>query len=255
MTMELATRALLVVALAASGALAQVAAPVRPLVTASTPARPALRSPQSPVVSVTDLPLTEVPTTGKGTYLAVFLSGDGGWVTVDKEVSKVLAERGIPVVGVNSRAYLWNGKTPEQTGADLARIIAAYRARWQRDSVVIIGYSRGAGIAPFAVNRLPADVRGRVTTVVLIGAEHGAGFHFHLRDLVRTGLAADDVLVLPELRSLGATRVVCFYGADEDDTLCPELAPPAIVVKMKGGHHLDGEYVTIGQRIVSEIVK
>jgi type IV secretory pathway VirJ component len=207
------------------------------------------------VVSVADLPITEVPTTGRGRVFAIFLSGDGGWVTLDERVSAELSAHGIPVVGLNSRQYLWSGKTPAQVAGDLARMMIAYGRKWGRDSVVVVGYSRGAGIAPFAVNRLPAELRGRVTTVALIGAEHGAGFHFHLRDLVRTGLAPDDVLVLPELKALGATRVVCFYGADETDTLCPELAPPAIVVKMTGGHHLDGSYAAIGQRIVSEIMK
>lgn len=205
--------------------------------------------------SLADLPLTEIGTTGRSHTFAVFLSGDGGWVALDEGVSAELSARGIPVVGLNSRQYLWSGKTPAQVAGDLARIITVYGRKWGRDSVVVVGYSRGAGIAPFAVNRLPVDLRGRVTTVALIGAEHGAGFHFHLRDLVRTGPASDDVLVLPELRALGSTRLLCFYGADETDTLCPELAPPAIVVKMTGGHHLDGAYATIGQRIVSEIVK
>lgn len=207
------------------------------------------------VVSVADLPLTEVPAAGQGRVLAVFLSGDGGWVALDEGVSAELSAHGIPVIGLNSRQYLWNAKTPAQVAADLARIIIAYGHKWGRDSVVVVGYSRGAGIAPFAVNRLPADLRGRVTTVALIGAEHGAGFHFHLRDLLRTGLAPGDVLVLPELKALGTTRVICFYGADETDTLCPELAPPAIVVKMTGGHHLDGAYANIGQRIVNEVGK
>ena len=198
-----------------------------------------------------DLPLNEVTTRAAGRVFAVFMTGDGGWVALDEGVSAQLADRGIPVVGFNQRSYLWSAKTPDQTGADLARIIAAYRTAWHRDTVIIIGYSRGAGVAPFAVNRLPAALRGTVKAVVLIGAEHTAGFHFRMRDLLRNAPAPDDVPVMPELRRLGATTVVCFYGAEESDTLCPELAPPAIVVKMSGGHHLDGAYAEIGKRIVT----
>ena len=62
-----------------------------------------------------------------------------------------------------------------------------------------------------------------------------------------------NVPVLPELRKLGATRLVCFYGADEKDTLCPDLTPPAIVVKMSGGHHLDGAYEAIGRKILTTV--
>ena len=200
-----------------------------------------------------DLSLNELPVKGNGPTFAVFLTGDGGWQSLDIGVSKQLAARGIPVVGFDQRAYLWKRKTPEQAGADLARIITAYAAKWHCDSVVVIGYSRGAGIAPFAVNRLPAPLRAMVKSVVLIGAERGANFQFHIRDLIRSGPAADDVPVMPEMRKLGATPVVCFYGADEPDTLCTDLAPPAVVVKMSGGHHLDGAYEEIGKRIMETL--
>jgi type IV secretory pathway VirJ component len=58
---------------------------------------------------------------------------------------------------------------------------------------------------------------------------------------------------MPELRKLGATSVLCFYGDEEADTLCPELGPPAVVVRMTGGHHLDGAYAEIGNRIVQHV--
>lgn len=200
-----------------------------------------------------DLSLTELPAKGGGSAIAVFLTGDGGWQSLDIGVSQQLVARGIPVVGFDQRAYLWKRKTPDQAGADLARIITTYAAKWHRDSVVVIGYSRGAGIAPFAVNRLPTHLRGAVKAVVLIGAERGANFQFHLRDMLRSGPGPDDVPVMPELRKLGATKIVCFHGADEKDTLCPDLAPPAVVVKMSGGHHLDGAYEEIGKRILESI--
>ncbi|HEY5492416.1 MAG TPA: alpha/beta fold hydrolase [Gemmatimonadaceae bacterium] len=206
-------------------------------------------------VSVADLPLTEVNTSGHSRVFVVFLSGDGGWQALDEGVSAELSARGIPVIGLNSRQYLWSRKTPAQVAADLARIMTAYRRQWRRDSVVVVGYSRGAGIAPFAVNRLPAAMRGTVKAIALIGAEVGANFHFRLRDLLVSNPHPDDVPLMPEIRSLGATSVMCFYGEDEGESLCRKLAPPAIVVKMSGGHHLDGAYATIGQRIASEILK
>ncbi|MBA4070609.1 MAG: hypothetical protein C0497_02060 [Gemmatimonas sp.] len=201
--------------------------------------------------ALADLPLTEVPATGAGRFFAVFLTGDGGWVALDEGVSAQLAAAGIPVVGFNQRAYLWTAKTPDQAAADLARIITAYRAKWHRDSVLVIGYSRGAGVAPFAVNRLPPHLRGIVAAVVLIGSERTASFHFRMRDLLRTAPTPDDVPLLPEIHRLGTTPLLCFYGEDETNTICPDLAPPAVVVKMSGGHHLDGAYGEIGRTILA----
>jgi type IV secretory pathway VirJ component len=203
--------------------------------------------------SLADLPLTEVPAAGSGHFFTVFLTGDGGWVALDQGVSAQLAAAGIPVVGFNQRTYLWSGKTPAQAAADLARIITAYHAKWHRDSVIVIGYSRGAGIAPFAVNRLPPALRASVKLVVLIGSERTAGFHFRMRDLLSSTPAPGDPPLMPEILAMGAMPLICFYGEDEKETICPDLAPPAVVVKMSGGHHLDGAYPEIGRRIVGMI--
>jgi type IV secretory pathway VirJ component len=210
--------------------------------------------PQVPVVSVADLPLKDVPAAGNGRVFAVLFTGDGGWAAMDQGVGAQLVARGISVVGFNQRSYLWSAKTPEQAGVDLARIITAYRAKWGRDTVVIIGYSRGAGIAPFAINRLPASVRGTVSALALIGADHTAGFHFRWRDLVSSAPEPDEVPVMPEMKRLGNLPIICFYGFDETDTICPELPPPAVAVKMSGGHLMDGAYGEIGRRI-AELVK
>jgi len=46
--------------------------------------------------------------------------------------------------------------------------------------------------------------------------------------------------------------VLCIYGADENDSLCPKLdAKRFTVVKLKGGHHFDGDYAALAQRILA----
>lgn len=89
--------------------------------------------------------------------------------------------------------------------------------------------------------------------VVLLGAEHTAGFQLGIRDLFTRAPRPDEVAVMPELRQMGSATLVCFYGVLEADTLCPELASPVIAVKMPGAHHFGGQYAEIGTRIV-EIV-
>lgn len=202
---------------------------------------------------IAHLPLTEVPATGPGDVLAVFLTGDGGWTTLERGVSAELRGAGIPVVGFSQLWYLLHRRTPERVGEDLGRIIATYRARWHRGSVVVIGYSRGAGIVPFAVNRLPPAQRAAVKEVVLIGAEHTAGFKLGPRELFTSKPRADEVPVMPELSRLGSATLVCFYGRRESDTLCPELPAPAIAVMMPGAHHFSGRYGEIGRRIAETV--
>ncbi len=113
-----------------------------------------------PVAPLTlkDLPLIEVPHTGTGNddLFAVLLSGDGGWAGIDKDVANSLAERGIPVVGWDTLRYFWTARTPEGLARDLDRTLDYYVTAWDRPRALLIGYSQGADVLPFAVNRLPA---------------------------------------------------------------------------------------------------
>jgi len=220
----------------------------------ATPQPVAQVAPRAPVVSVSDLPLEEAPSKGASRLFAVFFTGDGNFAALDKGVAAELTDRGIPVVAFNQRSYLWSAKTPEQTGADLGRIVAWYRTKWHRDSVVVIGYSRGAGTAPFAVNRLPAELRGAVKAVALIGPERTAGFHFRMRDLISSAPAPDELPTMPEFKKLIGTPLLCFYGSEETRTPCPDLAPPFVSVRLVGGHYFENEYQMIGRRIADFVL-
>ena len=58
--------------------------------------------------AVKDLPLIEMPTTGaKNDTLAVILSGDGGWASIDRDLGNTFVDRGLAVVGLNSLRYFW----------------------------------------------------------------------------------------------------------------------------------------------------
>lgn len=208
-----------------------------------------------PGTSVRGLPLILLPVRhAERGVLAVFLSGDGGWVAVDREVSRILVDSGIPVVGWNSGTYFWNRRTPEEVAADLARVIRRYTAEWGIDRVVLAGYSRGADVLPFAANLLPTDLKARVPLLVLVSPETHTGFEFHLIDLFRDVRRPTDRPMLPELERLGWTGVLCFYGTEEKDTACPTL-PDSIgtAVPVEGGHHLGGHYREVGERIVRTI--
>jgi len=170
--------------------------------------------------SVQGLPLVELPAGGPGDLLAVFYSGDGGWRDLDKEIGGILAAHGIATIGVDSLRYFWSEKTPQQVADDLASILRHYRELWGRDQVLLLGYSFGAGILPFAVNRLPAAERSAVRQISLLGLEKMAPFEFHVTDWLGVGADSAARPVLPEVAKLDPALIQCFYGAEEDDTAC-----------------------------------
>ena len=104
-----------------------------------------------------------------GKTLAVMISGDGGWAGIDKDVSKALSAKGIPVVGWNSLQYFWTARKPDAAARDLERILRHYLAVWSKQEVLLIGYSFGADVLPFFANRLPADLLEQVRLVALLG--------------------------------------------------------------------------------------
>ena len=97
------------------------------------------------------------------------MSGDGGWAGLDKDIAAALAADGIPVVGLDSLRYYWSARTPEGLAADTDRMIRYYLAHLGKQRVLLIGYSQGADVLPFAVNRLPEATRARVRLAAVLG--------------------------------------------------------------------------------------
>jgi type IV secretory pathway VirJ component len=197
-----------------------------------------------------DLPLVEIPVATPSERFAVIYSGDGGWRDLDKQIGEYFAEQGTPTVGVDSLRYFWRAKTPDEVAADLARIIRHYQQEWHAHEVLLVGYSFGAGILPFAVNRLPEPERAAVIELSLLGLESRAPFEIAVTGWLG-GVPADAPEVLPELLKLDLSRVQCFLGEDEEDTLCPDphLAK-AEIIRTPGGHHFDGDYRALARRIL-----
>jgi len=198
-----------------------------------------------------DLPLVELPAAQPGELMAVIYSGDGGWRDIDKQIGEVLAAEGVPVVGVDSLRYFWRARTPEQIGADLARILAVYSARWQRPRVMLVGYSFGAGILPFAHNRLPADQRARVVQLSLLGVEPRAAFEFSVGGWLGDEPPPGSPEVLPELQRIPAALLQCVMGEDEPHSLCRDPALAGVeIIRTSGGHHFDGDYQSLARRLL-----
>ena len=169
--------------------------------------------------------------------LAFVMSGDGGWASADRALADALVRHGIPVVGLDSRSYLKQPHTPDQAAADLARTLTHYMASWSRERLVLIGYSRGADILPFLVNRLPPALRGAIAGVALIGLADHASFEFHWADLVRDVRRPTDLPTRPEVDALRGLTVVCSYGEHERGSLCPALDPSLARPLVHGGDH------------------
>jgi type IV secretory pathway VirJ component len=203
-----------------------------------------------PPATLANLPLIEVPAAGNGDVFAVLISGDGGWAGIDKDVAAALAANGISVVGIDSLRYFWTARTPATLAADLDRVLRYYSANWRRAHAVLIGYSQGADVLPFALNRLPPESRTIVARTVMMGLGENASFQFHFTNWLGSDSAG--LPILPEVDRLDANDTLCLYGKDEGDSLCPKVPPGHVqAVVLPGGHHFDGAYGALARRIMA----
>ncbi|HEX3949171.1 MAG TPA: AcvB/VirJ family lysyl-phosphatidylglycerol hydrolase [Steroidobacteraceae bacterium] len=207
----------------------------------------------APPAELGDLPVVEVPVqpdAPPADVFAIIMSGDGGWAGIDQNIAAALSAKGVRVVGLDSLRYYWTARTPDGVAADTDRMIRYYLSHFGKKRVLLIGYSQGADVLPFAVNRLPAATKAAVSLVAILGMSEHALFEFHVSSWI-----ADDKsgpATLPEVNRITGMPVLCIYGQDERDSLCPKLDPAKFnVVKVKGGHHFDGNYAGLADDILA----
>ncbi|MDR7096693.1 virulence factor family protein [Hydrogenophaga laconesensis] len=204
----------------------------------------------APDTGVADLPLVPVPSSGTSDTFAVLLSGDGGWAGIDKELAARLAAAGMSVVGLDSLRYFWSARTPEGLANDLDRVLRSFAVQWKKSRALLIGYSQGADVLPFAVPRLPATSRGLVAHTVLIGPGEKASFEFRLSNWVKRD--SGGLPLKPELQKLTAANTLCVYGTGDRDTICPRVPAGQVTgVPLPGDHHFNGNY----QKLADEILQ
>ena len=207
----------------------------------------------APPAVLGDLPVIEVPAqsnTGSSDWFAIIMSGDGGWAGLDQDIAAALSAKGIPVVGLDSLRYFWTARTPEGLAADTDRMIRYYQSHFAKKRVLLIGYSQGADVLPFAVNRLAETTKAQVALTAILGMSEHALFEFHVSSWISDD--ASGPATLPEVNRISGMPVLCIYGEDEHDSLCPKLdAKKFLLLKVKGGHHFDGNYAALSDEILA----
>jgi len=208
--------------------------------------------PRASIEAVGDLPLIEVPAADPaGDLMAVQVTGDGGWGVTDRGIAEALSAQGIAVVGLNALQYFWTRRTPEQTASDMDRIIRHYMADWGKKGALLIGYSLGADVLPFVINRLPRDTRARIQLVAFLGLGKAVDFEFHLMDWLSDGTRSTSLPVGPEVEKMKGMKILCFYGTEDEDALCPSLEPGlARSIPLRTGHRFGRDFEPIVDAIL-----
>ena len=185
-----------------------------------------------------------------GPWLAIVLSGDGGWRDVDKGVAEKLQSDAVSVIGWDSLRYFWSKKSLEQTARDLSAVIDTYVSRWGASKVALIGYSFGADVLPFAYNHLSPEAKVQVVQLSLLGFAPAADFEISIAGWLGAAPGKDALPTEPALALIDPTMIQCFYGAKENDSACPLISRKAEIIRTAGGHHFDNDNSVLARGIL-----
>jgi type IV secretory pathway VirJ component len=204
-----------------------------------------------------DLPLKVMESSAQPALpLVVFISGDGGLNTFTESLCNYLSPKGFPVVILDAKKYFWDSKTPEETTTDLITIVESYEKLWQRDRFVLIGFSFGASLVPFLVNRLPSDFLARLSLNILINPDKRCDFEIHLSDMLNLGTSKGKYDVINELKKLNPGKASIYFGSDESEDIRQAFQDTGLKVQVvQGNHHFDSSYEVLADLLAEEMRK
>ena len=198
------------------------------------------------------MPVIEHPSAQPAETLTLFYSGDGGWRDLDRASAEHMAAAGYPVVGIDTLRYYWQHKSPERSAADLSRLMQHYRDKWHVQRFVLAGYSFGADVLPAIYNRLPASDQQQVDAMLLLAFARSGSFEIAVSGWL--GKDGAEAPTGPELRKVPAAKVYCIYGSEEAaESGCTEAGAPGEQRMIEGGHHFDGDYAALAQKMLAAI--
>lgn len=202
------------------------------------------------------MPLTLIPTKNKNEDLPVafLISGDGGWTSFDQSFGEALAEKGIPVIALDAQKYFWNAKTPLETANAIAKAVEHYMQQWNKKTFLLVGYSFGASVVPFAAANFPESLKEKLKGVYALSPDVKADFEIHIADMLSLESSSDNYDVISEMKKIKAYNPVCFFGTEEDSETRNRFSESGIkTIEIPGSHHFNNDYNKLAESIFKEI--
>lgn len=182
------------------------------------------------------LPVKELKT-ANDSLLILYITGDGGMNTFSKNLSSGFQSAGYSVTSIDAKSYFWKKKTPDQAASDIDAYLQAQTGKRKSAQLVLIGYSFGADVMPFIVNKLPAAVQQRIKSVILLSPGATTDFEIHWSDML--GMDKKRSMdVVAEVAKLRANTVI-LAGSDEKSVYQSKAKTNYHLEILPGGHHYD----------------
>ena len=186
-----------------------------------------------------DIPynITREKASATGTSVALFFSGDGGWFGFEQSIADKLGGYGIATIGIDTRRYFWDRKTPEKTASDMAEILNFYGKEWGKTQFLLIGYSQGAEIVPFLVTHFSIDLKSKIISTVMLSPETTTDFDIHITNMLGLGSRQNTYNVIDEIKKIQKINTLCIFGENEKTPVPGLLKATFVKISIIPGDH------------------
>jgi type IV secretory pathway VirJ component len=204
-------------------------------------------------LSAQDLPVKEWAAASQDKPLIFYLSGDGGFNKFSNSLCEGISKKGYEVISLNSKSYFWDKKTPEQTTTDISNYLSKKIAGRKNQQIVLIGYSFGADVLPFILNRLPKDIHDKILVSFLMASSGTTDFEIHWADIFG-GNAKRNMDVVSEINKLVDDKIVIISSSDDRHLEANKITLKRYTHEvLPGGHHFDGDTDEIIKVILNDM--
>jgi type IV secretory pathway VirJ component len=196
--------------------------------------------PDANVDKVKNIPLviTLAKIQSKDAPIALLISGDGGWYSFEQSIADNLAKLGISSIGLDAKKYFWKRRSPEEASGDMAESLSYYAREWGKDRFVLIGYSLGAEIVPFIINRLPGEMKSKTVSAVLLSPGTTTDFEIHISNMLGMGNRQNTYNVTDEILKMQSVPTIIIFGDGEKTSIPGLLTETSVKVRtIPGDHH------------------
>lgn len=182
--------------------------------------------------------------------LIFYISGDGGLNKFSTSLCEYIHSSGYSITALDAKSYFWNKKTPDLAASDIDNYINNHFKNQKNQRLILVGYSFGADVIPFIINKLSQKTKTTLQTLILLSPSSSTDFEIHVIDML--GWEKKRKMdVVNEVNQLGSIKTITIFGSDENNF-------PVNQIRLKnfsneilpGGHHFEGNTDEVGNTLM-----
>lgn len=200
------------------------------------------------------LPLIIIPAPqDENTPMVLMVTGDAGWGRVGRKLSNQFTIEKIPVVALNAWRYFHKKKTPDNTTETIKSILNEYMEQWHKDSFILVGYSFGADVMPFIVNRISDSLLKHCAGIALFSPGTSTDFKIRISQMLGNRHQWQ-YNVVKEIQKMKPVQTLFFFGDKEHDFPYEIISRDNWkLIYLKGGHHYEKEKADVAKIILKKL--